>query len=122
MKLADLSPELLERIGESYAVEYLLDKHERLSWRYFLSDAILLDLAGYPVLLPNFSAEPPPFTVVRRFADTDGRALIFELRVVLVEDEEPDRVLIVCEPVPEQAFHITTTYLVLYPRGGQEPR
>ena len=116
VKPADMSPELLEWIGESYAIEYLLDKHERLPWAYFLKDAILLDLAGYAVLVPRFSYEPSQFTVVRRFADADGRSLIFELRTAEPAPitDEPARVLVVCEPVPEQAFHIATTYLVLF--------
>jgi hypothetical protein len=124
LSVADLEPDVRERLGH-YTLDVLLDdKRERWSWSHILPrSAAFLDLNDYAVLCPVWTK--PQFTVERLFIDASGNALVFyvrdravvdrlsanqEMRMNEALDDFFTCFFVACVRVPEQDFFITIAY------------
>jgi len=100
-----------------YALDQLIESKRR-SWKLLIDGAEWLDLDGLRVLIPHFMTHAE-LTVVRRFTEIGGGAVVFELLATYdatagAAAGVPERVLVVAERVPEQDFSIVTVYHDLY--------
>ncbi len=117
MKLADLSPELLERI-KSWRYDRILEKHEGPeNWssvlEYYNSEFLRLD--GHDVLLPLERENLPNISLLRCIESKDGKTLTLFLKdttyVTNPRDEFFDAGRIaICEKVSGAEFYIAVVY------------
>ncbi len=107
LSLADLAPEVRERLDQ-YALDVVIDgNRERWLWA------------------PQLSKQPPQITIERLCVDSHGDTLVFAIRNKrladrLIAGEKPPidqdwidfntSFLVICERVPAQAFFMTTPY------------
>ncbi len=117
MKLADLSPELLERI-KSWRYDRILEKHEGPeNWssvlEYYNSEFLRLD--GHDVLLPLERENLPNISLLRCIESKDGKTLTLFLKdttyVTNPRNEFFDAGRIaICEKVAGAEFYIAVVY------------
>jgi hypothetical protein len=117
MKLADLSPQVIETI-KALRYDYILEKHEGPGrWsavlQYYRPE--FLPVGGVHVLLPISQDQHPDIVVLRQVLSTDGSILLLFLRDMTnisgSEDEmfEAGRIAI-CERMAGAEFYIATVY------------
>lgn len=117
MKLAELSPQVIEEI-KALRYDYILEKHEGPGrWSAVLQyyGPEFLSVGGLHVLLPISQDQHPNLVVLRQALSTDGSILLLFLRDMTdisgSEDEmfEAGRIAI-CERMAGVEFYIATVY------------
>ena len=82
MKIADLSPEAIEKI-KSYRYDRIIEKHEGPEdWRsmFLYYDLEFIEVNGYPVLLPIGHEHHPNITILRCITGDNGQSLTIFLK------------------------------------------
>ncbi|MBA3871133.1 MAG: hypothetical protein H0X30_18470 [Anaerolineae bacterium] len=115
MKLADLSPETLEKIKN---IEYdrNIDKHDGpYDWAWSIEDNSVefINMDGFEVLLPIEKNHYPNIKTLRVIPSADGRMLtIFftdSTKAFAFEDAGLG-FLAICEKIPHENFFVATVY------------
>ncbi|MBI5670385.1 MAG: hypothetical protein HZC41_20520 [Chloroflexi bacterium] len=116
MKLADLSPEVIEKI-KTLRYDRILEKHEG-PWKwasvleYYDPELMLID-SRY-VLLPLEREQHPNISVLRSIVSADGNTLTLFLKDTTYypeyESEMDTGRLAICEKLAGADFYITTVY------------
>jgi hypothetical protein len=92
MKLADLTPETLEKI-KALRFDRIYEKHEGpWKWAYWLTDGEVefIEMAGYAVLLPLEREYHPNITPLRVIPSADGRTLTIFFKDTTFNDDSFD--------------------------------
>lgn len=117
MKLADVSPAIIEKI-KTFRYDRILEKHEGPErWasvlEYYDPEFMLID--GRDVLLPIEGEQHPNISVLRSIVSVDGRTLTLFLKDVTynpggdMEMFYTGRIAI-CEKMAGTEFYLTTVY------------
>lgn len=113
MKIADLSPEALEKI-KKMPFDRIYEKHEGpWDWEFWIDDdeVEFINMAGYQVLLPIEKDRHPNITPLRVIPSIDGNTLtIFFTDTTYAYDKFDSGFLAVCERWPQENFFIATVY------------
>ena len=123
MKVADLSPELLETI-KAVRWDRIIEKHEGPEdWEYQLGyrseyielteadDAEFLEIGGYFVLFPVARKRHPNITILRVIPSADGNTLTIFLKDTTYGDGMFEAgYMSVCEKVKGEDFFLATLY------------
>lgn len=117
MKLADLSPETLEKI-KSCRYDRIIEKHEGPeSWSAVLQyyHPEFLEVNGYDVLLPINRDRHPNITILRCIVSDDGQSLTIFLKDTTYVPDPRDEMfyagfVAVCDKVPGEAFFLAIVY------------
>jgi hypothetical protein len=117
MKLADLSPQALEKIRR-LRYDWLVSKHEGpFDWASELesADPEFLQINGHDVLLPVEKSRHPNITVLRCITGDGGRSLTLFLKdTTYVQDPRHEvwdaGFLAVCDRVEGETFFVAVVY------------
>lgn len=123
MKVADLSPKLLEAI-KTVRWDRIIEKHEGPdSWEYSIGhrseyvelteadDAEFLEIDGYFVLFPVARKQHPNITVLRTIPSADGNTLTIFLKDTTYGDGKFQAgYMSVCEKITGENFFLATLY------------
>lgn len=108
-----LTPELIEKI-KPYRYDRIIEKHEgpeRWEDVFTYQDPIVLELGGYPVLLPIDREHAPNLTLLRTIVGDGGTALTLFLRDTTYGTDWYDSgYLAVCERLPGEDLYLATVY------------
>ncbi len=117
MKIADLSPEVIERIKQ-YRYDQLMEKHEGpWSWegKFRFGQPEFLSIDSYDVLLPVHRDQHANITILRCIVSDDQQVLTIFLKDTTYTPNPEDewwgagRVAI-CEKFEDQAFYLAIFY------------
>ncbi|MGH9942161.1 MAG: hypothetical protein ACRD9R_07380 [Pyrinomonadaceae bacterium] len=116
MKVADLPPEVLERLKQQ-RFDRFVEKHEEpFTWEWFIGESEFLDVDGYQVLLPLDEEQRPNVTVLKCFASAAARTLtVFLKDTTNVNEDRPDQLffagfMAVCRKFPDENFFTSIVY------------
>ena len=111
MKIADLSPELVEKI-KPLRYDRIYEKHEGpWKWEYWLDDEEFINMSGYDVLLPLGKEYHANITPLRVIPSADGNTLTIFFQDTSFGHEMFDSgFLAICEKMPHENFFIATVY------------
>jgi hypothetical protein len=117
MKLAELSPEVIEKI-KTIRYDRILEKHEGpWSWdsEFQYGDPEFMIIQNRPVLLPIDRKYHTHITVLRVVVSENDKALTLFLKdTTYTSDPEWENFdagrIAICENMPGQNFYITTVY------------
>ena len=113
MRVADLPPELLEKL-KALRYDRIYEKHEGPeSWKYPLEHdwVEFMQMSGYDILLPIEKKHYPNITPLRVIPSADGRILtIFFKDTTFGHDLFDAGFLAICEKMPGQSFFIAIVY------------
>jgi len=115
MKIADLSPELVEKI-KTLQYDRNIEKHDGpYDWAWEIEDDTVefIEMSGYDVLLPMQKYHYPNIKPLRVIPSADGLVLtIFftdSTKAFAFEDNGLG-FLAICEKIPDENFFIATVY------------
>ncbi len=117
MKIADLSPEIIERI-KPYRYDQLMEKHEGpWEWegRFRFGQPEFLTINGYDVLLPIDQDQHANITILRCVVSDDQQVLTIFLKDTTFSTDpqyewwDAGRVAI-CEKFEDQVFYLASFY------------
>ena len=113
MKLADLSPQTIEKIKD-YGIDWLYDKHEHWGWEWSVEGGRVEFMAidGHEVLLPLSPEEHRDVRVVRSIISADRASLIVFLMHTM--EKEAYGYMAFCQRVPGEAFFLARIYHSLH--------
>jgi hypothetical protein len=117
MKLADLSPESLEKI-KKLRYDCIIRKHEgpeKWSDDLKFNEVDFLEVEGHAVLLPIPASHHPNVTVLRCIVGDQGQSLTLFLKdTTLVQDPRQQSFfagfLAVCDRLPGEEFFVALVY------------
>ncbi len=113
MRLADLSPEIIEKI-KTYRYDRIIEKHEGPErWSSILEfyEPEFLQIDGEDVLLPIGSDQHPNVTILRTIRSVDQDVLIVFLKdTTYYDDWFSSGFMAVCERFPGERFLLATVY------------
>ena len=113
MKIADLSPELLEKI-KSLRYDRIYEKHEG-PWKweseFEYGEPEFINMAGHEILLPIEKQYHPNITILRVITSMDGNTLTVFFQDTSFGNRDFDSgFLAICEKMPNENFFIATVY------------
>ena len=113
MKIADLSPETIDKIKQ-IRYDRIYEKHEG-PWKweseFEYGEVEFINMLGYDVLLPIEKEYFPNITPLRIIPSADGNTLtIFFQDTSFYKDKFDSGFLAVCEKMPNETFFIATVY------------
>ncbi len=113
MKIADLSPETLEKI-KTLPYDQIREKHEG-PWRwkseFEYGEVEFINMAGYDILLPIEKKYHTNITPLRIIPSADGNTLTIFFQDTSFGNEMFDSgYLAICEKMPHENFFIATVY------------
>ena len=113
MKIADLPPEMLEKI-KGLRFDRIYEKHEGpWKWSYWLEDdeVEFIQMSEYDVLLPIHRDHYPNITPLRLIPSADaGTLTIFFKDTTFGHDSFDAGFLAICEKMPGANFFVATVY------------
>ncbi|MFM7447637.1 MAG: hypothetical protein ACKO24_03435 [Leptolyngbyaceae cyanobacterium] len=113
MRLADLSPETLEKI-KTIRWDRIIEKHEgpedwESVFQYSEPEFMIID--GHPVLLPIERSHHSNITILRTLWSADGQSLTLFLKDTTYDDDPfMSGYLAVCDKVTGEAFFLAVVY------------
>ena len=113
MKIADLSPETLEKT-KTLRYDKIGRKHEGpWTWEseFEYGEPEFINMAGYEVLLPIEKEYHPKITPLRVIPSADGNTLTIFFQDTSFGNEMFDSgYLAICEKMPDENFFVATVY------------
>ena len=113
MKIADLSPETLEKI-KKLRYDKIGRKHEgpwRWNSQFEYGEVEFINMAGYEILLPIEKEYHSNITPLRVIPSADGNTLTIFFQDTSFGNEMFDSgYLAICEKMPDENFFVATVY------------
>ncbi len=117
MKLADLQPDVIEKL-RPWRYDRILEKHEGpFDWgdAFKYEDPEFLEVEGHPVLLPVPRDQHPNIRILRAISSRDGQSLTLFLKDLTYARDPTDEMfsggfMAVCDRFPGHDFFVATVY------------